>query len=113
MSEMRIGVDPSVAHAALVGVVAQDLYRDETASVPALRLAWVGRGVDAESERRPHPVFRTGDRLRDSRYGFESPVMMGCAPAVRRARGRRPYVLEHQRSRHAREGAGDTAWPTA
>jgi hypothetical protein len=63
MSEMQICLDPPVSNAALVGVMAQDLYDHATTSLPALRLAWVGRGIDTKIRRRPHPVLRTGDRL--------------------------------------------------
>jgi len=57
MSEMQILLDPPVSNAALVGVMAQDLYDHETASLPLLRLAWVGRGIDAKIGRRSSPVL--------------------------------------------------------
>jgi hypothetical protein len=74
MSEMQICLDPPVSNAPLVGVMAQDLDDHATASLPGLRLAWVGRGIDTKIRRRPSPVLPTGDRLWDSPCGFEKSV---------------------------------------
>ena len=62
MSEMQICLDPPVSNAALVGVMAQDLYDHATASLRALRLAWVGRGIDTKIRCPARPVLRIGDR---------------------------------------------------
>ena len=49
MSEMSVRLDPPVSNAVLVGVIAQDRDDVETAPLPALRLAGMGRGIAAKS----------------------------------------------------------------
>jgi len=74
MSEMSVRLDPPVSNAVLVGVIAQDRDDVETAPLPALRLAGMGRGIAAKSWRQPSPVLRMGDHRWDCTCGFDKPV---------------------------------------